>query len=90
MASSLEHPPQRELALPDSSSTNSKGGTHSVEDHKIEEKDHALDGADVEAGSGNLSQEHRDYLIARHGTYDLLPLPTMDPADPLNWPAWKV
>ncbi|KAF4625227.1 hypothetical protein G7Y89_g12942 [Cudoniella acicularis] len=36
-----------------------------------------------------LSSEHREYLIARHGTIDLDPLPSMDPADPLNWPTWK-
>ena len=38
----------------------------------------------------NLSTEHRDYLISRHGTSDLEPLPSMDPNDPLNWPTWKV
>lgn len=48
------------------------------------------DGSHVEAGASDLSPAHRDYLIARHGTTDLSPLPTMDPADPLNWPAWKV
>lgn len=37
-----------------------------------------------------LSPEHREYLLARHGTLDLNPMPSMDPADPLNWPAWKV
>ena len=52
-------------------------------------KDHAL--GDVESGiSDGISTEHREYLIARHGTADLVPLPTMDPADPLNWPSWKV
>ena len=45
---------------------------------------------DLENGTGDLSPEHRDYLIARHGTAELDPLPTMDPADPLNWPTWKV
>lgn len=37
-----------------------------------------------------LSKGHRDYLIERHGTLDLDPLPGVSPADPLNWPAWKV
>lgn len=36
-----------------------------------------------------LSQDHRDYLLKRHGTLDLDPLPTSDPADPYNWPQWK-
>ncbi|KAH7395984.1 major facilitator superfamily domain-containing protein [Cadophora sp. MPI-SDFR-AT-0126] len=39
--------------------------------------------------SGGLSAQHREYLMSRHGTTDLNPLPTADPADPLNWPAWK-
>lgn len=38
----------------------------------------------------HLSTEHRDYLIQRHGTVDLDPLPTMGTADPYNWPTWKV
>jgi hypothetical protein len=37
-----------------------------------------------------LTSEHRDYLIERHGTVDLEPMPSMDPVDPLNWPSWKV
>lgn len=39
--------------------------------------------------AAHLSQEHRDYLIARHGTLELDPIPSSDPADPYNWPAWK-
>jgi hypothetical protein len=31
-----------------------------------------------------------NYLVQRHGTYELDPLPSADPADPYNWPAWKV
>lgn len=62
------------------------------ENNGIVEKDHAvMDGAHLEHGiAGDMSPEHRDYLMARHGTTDLNPLPTMDPADPLNWPSWKV
>jgi len=60
----------------------------------VAEKDHAIaDSSQLERGNVeelNLSTEHRDYLMARHGTLDLTPLPTMDPTDPLNWPAWKV
>ncbi|KAL6705131.1 hypothetical protein ACN47E_007236 [Coniothyrium glycines] len=37
----------------------------------------------------HLSLEHREYLIERHGTADLDPLPTMGTADPYNWPVWK-
>lgn len=39
--------------------------------------------------AAHLSQEHRDYLIARHGTLELDPIPSADPADPYNWPSWK-
>lgn len=37
-----------------------------------------------------LSESHKEYLIERHGTCDLDPTPSMDPADPYNWPLWKV
>ncbi|PYH47064.1 putative MFS multidrug transporter [Aspergillus saccharolyticus JOP 1030-1] len=36
-----------------------------------------------------LAEPHKAYLIERHGTLDLDPLPSMDPADPYNWPAFK-
>ncbi|KAJ7615307.1 major facilitator superfamily domain-containing protein [Roridomyces roridus] len=32
-----------------------------------------------------LSPEHQHYLLQRHGTLDLDPMPSMDPADPYNW-----
>lgn len=38
----------------------------------------------------DLSENHARYIRSRHGTLDLDPLPSMDPADPLNWPLWKV
>ena len=38
----------------------------------------------------NLSQEHHDYLVRRHGTADLDPVPGFGDADPYNWPQWKV
>ncbi|EMD63418.1 hypothetical protein COCSADRAFT_143386 [Bipolaris sorokiniana ND90Pr] len=39
--------------------------------------------------ASHLSEEHRQYLLQRHGTLDLDPLPTMGAADPYNWPQWK-
>ncbi|EIT80122.1 major facilitator superfamily domain-containing protein [Aspergillus flavus] len=36
-----------------------------------------------------ISKAHRDYLLERHGTLELDPIPSMDPADPYNWPSWK-
>ena len=44
---------------------------------------------DTSNGATVLTEEHRDYLIQRHGTVDLDPLPSADPADPYNWPQWK-
>jgi hypothetical protein len=44
---------------------------------------------DLNDGLPTLTEEHRDYLIQRHGTVDLDPLPSADPADPYNWPQWK-
>jgi len=40
--------------------------------------------------ASRLCEEHRQYLLERHGTLDLDPLPTMGTADPYNWPQWKV
>ncbi|KIX92754.1 uncharacterized protein Z520_11606 [Fonsecaea multimorphosa CBS 102226] len=36
-----------------------------------------------------LTPEHEAYLLERHGTTDLEPLPSADPNDPYNWPSWK-
>ena len=36
-----------------------------------------------------LSSEHEQYLLQRHGTLDLDPVPQPDDADPYNWPQWK-
>ncbi|RLL99162.1 hypothetical protein CFD26_105262 [Aspergillus turcosus] len=43
--------------------------------------------ADIVAS--RLSRAHRDFLMEHHGTLDLDPIPSMDLADPYNWPAWK-
>lgn len=40
--------------------------------------------------ASHLSEEHRQYLLQRHGTLELDPMPTMGDADPYNWPTWKV
>lgn len=40
--------------------------------------------------AARISKPHRDFLMQRHGTLDLDPVPSMDPADPYNWPTWKV
>lgn len=38
----------------------------------------------------NLTAEHRQYLLDKHGSLELDPLPSMNDADPYNWPRWKV
>lgn len=36
--------------------------------------------------SVDLSDEHKQFLIDRHGTFELDPIPSMSDDDPLNWP----
>lgn len=36
-----------------------------------------------------LPEEHRQYLLNRHGTLELDPIPDANDADPYNWPRWK-
>lgn len=52
----------------------------------IEEKDIGVDTDPTRY----LSESHKAYLLERHGRSDLDPIPSMDPADPYNWPLWKV
>lgn len=40
--------------------------------------------------ASTLSQEHEAYLMQRHGTLDLDPMPGFGGADPYNWPDHKV
>lgn len=35
-----------------------------------------------------LSDDHKEYLIDKHGTYKLDPIPSMNDEDPLNWPTY--
>lgn len=43
-----------------------------------------------ESVTARLPKAHRDYLLERHGTLELDPIPSMAPGDPYNWPEWKV
>jgi Major Facilitator Superfamily len=36
-----------------------------------------------------LSPDHHDYLVKRHGTANLDPIPGYGDADPYNWASWK-
>jgi hypothetical protein len=76
----------------------SKTMTYEVASHNSSTEKHRLDlennaslspSADLNDNLPVLTEEHRDYLIQRHGTVDLDPLPSADPADPYNWPQWK-
>lgn len=44
----------------------------------------------VEDQIAQLSEEHRQYILAKHRTLDLEPIPDMTDADPYNWPRWRV
>jgi hypothetical protein len=44
----------------------------------------------VEDRITHLSEGHRQYILAKHGTLDLEPIPDMTDTDPYNWPQWRV
>lgn len=56
----------------------------------IESAGHGRAATYAESITARLPKAHRDYLIERHGTLELDPIPGMSPADPYNWPEWKV
>lgn len=61
--------------------------------HPKHDSDYAMEkeiGVDLSDPAALLSESHKSYLIERHGTLDLDPIPSMDSADPYNWPSWKV
>ncbi|KAF2227446.1 MFS transporter [Elsinoe ampelina] len=39
--------------------------------------------------TAHLSESHKQYLLARHGTLTLHPLPTAHDSDPYNFPHWQ-
>jgi hypothetical protein len=54
------------------------------------EKADEIHATEAEIAAASLSESHKEYLIARHGTLDLDPIPSPSNADPYNWPLWKV
>ncbi|CAG8930050.1 unnamed protein product [Penicillium salamii] len=60
-------------------------GTHSDVQGIESENSHFY----MEERLAHLSEEHRQYLLNRHGTLDLDPIPDMNDADPYNWPVWR-
>jgi hypothetical protein len=57
---------------------------------QIVHREDVYEDACEDTNGDNISVEHRNFLLQHHGTVDLDPLPSMDLADPLNWPSWKV
>ena len=71
---------------------------------KMDRKHHHIEGANANQGEesgkqcdfyaedrvAHLSEQHRQYLLAKHGTLDLEPIPDMTDTDPYNWPLWRV
>src|ERR1035438_2645643 len=39
--------------------------------------------------TSTMSDDRERYIMMRHGTLELDPLPSSSPRDPLNWPTWK-
>ncbi|KAJ5162528.1 hypothetical protein N7492_007920, partial [Penicillium capsulatum] len=48
-----------------------------------------LEALSIENHVAHLSEQHRQYLLARHGTLDLDPIPDMNDTNPYNWPQWR-
>ncbi|KAH8666936.1 major facilitator superfamily domain-containing protein [Xylariales sp. PMI_506] len=59
--------------------------TSKVEDHSNASEKQVSEGQ-IPNGVDELSEEHRQYLLERHKSLVLEPIPSMDPADPYNWP----
>ena len=87
MASEKSDVEQRDFAGANHSpSVKSKEDTQTLEDVEL---GHRATYINTGAAAG-LPQEHRDYLLARHGTLELDPIPDIGDQDPYNWPQWKV
>ena len=54
-----------------------------------EKVDAEIEAPDKLAEQHGISPRHADYLLRRHGTLDLNPVPSDDPLQPLNWPTWR-
>lgn len=81
----LEMQPSRAVGEIDESNPTSKPDIDLIESAEA-----GIPATYVETAAARLSKGHQDYLIERHGTLDLDPIPGMSPTDPYNWPTWKV
>lgn len=81
-------PSQTHVGLP-SNGNNGPGKPSAEHSEDIELAGEHTDNAHAEAIAA-LSAEHREYLLQRHGTLELDPIPGMGDADPYNWTSSKV
>jgi hypothetical protein len=73
--------------LPKSTTAQLEKGIEFVEHDEVPSPQKA---GEINDSHKELSAAHKEYLLQRHGTLDLDPLPSASPADPYNWPRWKV
>lgn len=66
------------MASPPQSTEKQRQGQH-------EEQVERLATYDRNFSASNITEAHRNYLIERHGTFELDPVPDFTDADPLNW-----
>ncbi|TIA13879.1 putative MFS multidrug transporter [Aureobasidium pullulans] len=84
----MQHNPDLKAELREPSDTDSKvNGNNYLE--KLETGGLAPWSTHIAGDAANLTPEHRDYLLKRHGTLELDPMPGFGDADPLNWQTWK-
>lgn len=80
----IHRPPGRDV-VPTTSRMTTEESQHSAPKVLAEDPEEA----EYKRTTSHLSQEHQAFLLDCHGTLDLSPIPSMDPADPYNWPSWK-
>lgn len=67
--------------------------TEEVPGKAVDEKIESLEPVHTHIGDeevAELTDAHREYLLRRHGTLLLDPIPDMSDADPYNWPQSRV
>ncbi|KAL4797418.1 major facilitator superfamily domain-containing protein [Aspergillus venezuelensis] len=87
MPSSMEMQPSYTAEVSSESKDSSPLSKNDVDLVESTEAGIPLRYADIVAS--RISKAHRDFLMEHHGTLELDPIPSMDPADPYNWPSWK-
>lgn len=89
------------LAIPSllyslSNTTMEKVGELNISSEHLESQDEHSDTSRQPATTttttiiAQMTEEHKNYILKRHKTLDLDPMPSTDPNEPYNWPRWKV